>query len=389
MFQRLLNPLTNRSFFLFGARSTGKTSWLEANFRKSRTLWVDLLDEDNYERYSLSPQLLDSELKQLAADKQLPRYVVIDEVQRVPRILNVVQKWIQSRKMIFVLSGSSARKIRRGAANLLGGRANSYGLYPLTIKELGKQFNLQAVLEWGSLPEIFAMRTEREKRAYLKSYCNNYLKEEILVEQLVRKLPPFRMFLSVLAQNQGNLINFEKFGRDVGVDNKTIQSYIEILEDTYLGMLLRPYHPSLRKSQLLSPKFYFFDLGVQRQLAGTLGSALTPSTSLYGDLFEAFVIQELFRINHYRELDYAFSFYSSKHGFEVDLILSRGKERIFIEIKSTSRIDEVEVRKLASGLEDLCPAPSRIVYLSRDSRSIKVGRVECLHFERFIDRFAV
>jgi predicted AAA+ superfamily ATPase len=303
MFTRLLNPIKTRSFFIFGARGVGKTSWLNAHFKSKKCLWVDLLDEESYERYSLSPQLLDAELAQLKLKRKLPKYVIIDEVQRVPRLLNVAQKWIQQKKITFVLTGSSARKLRRGAANLLGGRANSYGLFPLSVQELGNSFDLQSALQWGTLPELVGLKGDRNKKSYLKAYCNDYLKEEILVEQLVRNLPPFRRFLAALAQNQGKLINFEKFSRDVGVDNKTIQAYIDILEDTYLGLLLRPLHPSIRKSQLRSPKFYFFDMGVQRQLSEMLESIPTASTSYYGDLFEAFIIQEVHRLNHYHELD--------------------------------------------------------------------------------------
>jgi len=383
MIKRLLNPLSNRSFFLFGARSVGKTSWLEQKFKKTKCLWIDLLDEDQYEQYSISPQLLDAELTALEKKKKLPDFVVIDEVQRVPRLLNVAQKWIQRKKLKFILSGSSARKLKRGGANLLGGRANTYGLFPISFLELGSRFNLQGFLEWGSLPEIFSFRSDRERLAYLKSYCNTYLKEEILVEQLIRKLPPFRKFLSILAQQQGKLINFEKFSREVGVDNKTIQSYIEILEETYLGHLLRPFHPSLRKSQLRMPKFYFFDPGVQRQLSGLIRTPLTPSTSYYGEVFEAFIVEEIFRLNEYFELGYELSFYTSKHGFEIDLILKRGSLIICIEIKSTEKLDLVEVKSLEDGLRDLSPKPSRILYLSRDKRRAHVGAVECIYFEDF------
>jgi len=385
MFQRIFNPLISRSFFVFGARGVGKTSWLQERFSSAGTLWVDLLDEDVFERYSLKPQRLDAELEEMKASGKLPKIVVIDEIQRVPRLLNIAQKWIQRCGVVFVLTGSSARKLRRGGANLLGGRANSYGMFPLTIRELGKDFDLQHALQWGTLPEMTRMRNDRERVSYLKSYCSTYLKEEILVEQLIRRLPPFRGFLSILAQNQGNLLNYQKFARDVGVDSKTIQSYIEILEETYLGILLRPHHPSLRKSQLLSPKFYFFDCGVQRQLAGLASSDLRPSTSLYGDTFEAFVIQEIYRMNSYSEAEYDLSFYSSKHGFEVDLILSRGKERLFIEIKSTEMVDEIEVRSLEDGLTELLDSSSRVIYLSRDSRAQRIGRVECKNYRAFIE----
>lgn len=385
MVRRIFNPLLSRSFFVFGARGVGKTSWLQQQFTPQETFWIDLLDEDLFERYSLKPQLLDAELEQRATSHSLPKIVVIDEVQRVPRLLNVAQKWIQRAGILFVLTGSSARKLRRGGANLLGGRANDYGMFPLTIEELGAQFDLQSALQWGTLPEMLSMRSDRERLSYLKSYCTTYLKEEILVEQLIRKLPPFRNFLSILAQHQGKLLNYDKFAREVGVDSKTIQSYIEILEATYLGVLLRPHHPSLRKSQLLSPKFYFFDCGIQRQLAGLASSPLQSSTSLYGEVFEAFVIQEIYRMNSYREADYNLSFYTSKHGFEVDLILSRGKERFFIEIKSTERIDELEARSLENQLKDLTIKPTRIIYLSRDPRAQRIGQVECRHYREVIE----
>jgi predicted AAA+ superfamily ATPase len=152
MFQRIFNPLISRSFFVFGARGVGKTSWLQERFSSAGTLWVDLLDEDVFERYSLKPQRLDAELEEMKASGKLPKTVVIDEIQRVPRLLNIAQKWIQRCGVVFVLTGSSARKLRRGGANLLGGRANSYGMFPLAIRELGKDFDLQHALQWGTLP---------------------------------------------------------------------------------------------------------------------------------------------------------------------------------------------------------------------------------------------
>lgn len=384
MIQRILNPIISRSFFLFGARGTGKTTWLEANFVNKNVLWIDLLNEDMYEEYSISPQRLKSELEFLKENKKLPKYIVIDEVQRVPSLLNVVQQCIQKYKLIFILTGSSARKLKRGSANLLGGRANQYELYPFSVIELGDNFNLDEFLNWGSLPEILEMKTTREKKAYLKSYCLTYLKEEILLEQLIRKLPPFRKFLNILAQSNGKLINYEKFSRQVGVDNKTVQSYIEILEDTYLGLLLRPLTPSLRKNQLKSPKFYFFDTGIIRQLAGYADSKLIPKTSLYGDLFESFVIYEIYKLNHYLELDYNLSFFTTKNGFEIDLILSKAKKRIFIEIKSTETIDEVEVKHIDINLMDITNNNDMIFYISKDKKNLKIGRVLCSNYLSFL-----
>lgn len=385
MIKRSLDPLTNRSFFLFGARGTGKTTWLQSNFMGDDDLYINLLDDDTEERYSKRPGLLDAELKNLQLEKKLPRFVVIDEIQKIPKLLDIAQTWIQQNKLKFVLTGSSSRKLKRGAANLLGGRANSYSLFPFTARELGRAFDLSSVLQWGTLPECFFLETDREKSSYLRSYTKTYLKEEILVEQLIRKLPPFRGFLELLSQNDGNLLSYEKFAKDIGVDHKTIQAYLEILEDTYLGILLRPYHPSLRKSQLQQPKFYFFDPGVRRQLNGTLGTPLLPSTSAFGSAFEAWLIHEIIRTSTYAELDFKFGFYRSKHGAEVDLILSKGRKNIFVEIKSAEKTDLSEVRELSRLVADF-PGEKKVFYISRDKTSLREGSVHCCHYLDFLDQ---
>ncbi len=387
MFQRLLNPLPKRSFFLFGARGTGKTTWLMGHFKKQNHLYLDLLEDETESRYSKRPGILDHELQHLDLENRLPRTVIIDEVQKIPKLLDIAQKWIQKKKLIFIFSGSSARKLKRGAANLLAGRANSYTLFPLSFLELEKQFQLEQALQWGTLPECATLNSERGKKSFLRAYCQTYLKEEILVEQLIRKLPPFRNFLEILAQNNGKLLSLEKFSREVGVDHKTIASYIDILEDTYLGLLLRPFHPSLRKSQLQQPKFYFFDLGVKRQLDGTLGTPLIPSTSAFGDAFESWLIHEVHRINQYFELDYRLSFYRSKHGAEVDLILSKGSKRIFVEIKSTEVKDTAEISALAR-LTTEWDGPHDIYYVSRDLKAERMDSVTCLHYSDFLKKLS-
>jgi len=383
MVKRVLEPLTNRSFFLFGARGTGKTTWLQNQYLTDQDLYIDLLDDQTEERYSKQPGLLDSELNELLIQKKLPRSVIIDEVQKVPKLLDIAQKWIQKHKLCFILTGSSSRKLKRGSANLLGGRANTYSLFPLTAQELDKKFSLAHALEWGTLPECWELNTAREKTSYLRSYSKTYLKEEVLIEQLIRKLPPFRNFIEILAQNNGKLINFQSFARDVGVDHKVIHSYIEILEETYLGILLKPHHPSLRKSQLQQPKFYFFDQGVKRQLDGTLGSPLIASTSAFGEAFESWLINEIIRICTYAELDYRPSFYRSKHGAEIDLILTKGRKNLWIEIKSTEKIDLTEVAQVSHLVKDF-KGESRAFYLSRDLKSAHFEGVECLHFQDFL-----
>lgn len=386
MFQRTLKLSIDESFFLFGARGTGKSTWLEQNFDRSECLWLDFLDPDIEDRYSRFPKVLENEVNYLLEKKKLS-WIIIDEVQKVPRILDSVHRLIEKKKVRFVLTGSSARKLKQGHANLLGGRAALFALYPLTQKELGNEFNLQQVLNWGSLPRVQASKSDLERIRKLKSYCQVYLKEEILVEQLVRKLPPFKGFLEILAQMNGKLLNYESIARDVGVDNKTVQAYIDILEETFLGIRLHPFHASIRKSQKQAPKFYWFDSGVQRYLAGSIRSPLVPQTSAYGDAFEAWVINEIVRHSSYLELDFQFSFLQTREELEIDLILSRGKEIFAIEIKAASTIDPIKVRKLDKLASDL-PSKAKTYYLSQDPSKQKIGEVHCLPWYEIFDEIS-
>jgi predicted AAA+ superfamily ATPase len=377
MFQRNLKVNSEESFFLFGARGTGKTTWLKQNFDQKDCLWLDLLDPDIEDRYSRTPKALENEIDLLQKKKSKPSWVIIDEVQKIPRLLDVVHRLIENQKIRFVLTGSSARKLKRGHANLLGGRAALFTLYPLTQCEIGETFDLDTVLNWGSMPRIQMVNSPLERIRRLRSYCQIYLKEEILIEQLIRNLPPFKGFLEISAQMNGKLLNYESIGRDIGVDNKTVQSYIAILEETFLGHRLQPFHASIRKSQKQAPKFYWFDGGVQRYLAGSIRSPLLPQTSAYGEAFKAWLVNELVRHSSYHELDYQFSFLQTRNDLEIDLILSRGKQHIAIEIKSALKIDPVEVRKLESLATDL-PNSTKIYYLSKDPSRQKIGEVICI-----------
>ena len=377
MIQRLLTPTPRESFFLFGARGTGKSTWLEQHFSRNTCLWLDLLDPDVEDRYLMNPKALEAEVDLLLEKGEKPAWVIIDEIQKAPRLLDIAHRLIERKRIRFALTGSSARKLKRGHANLLGGRAVVFNLFPFTHQELGENFNLSLALDWGTLPKIVAAQTPAERARLLRGYCQVYLKEEILIEQLVRNLVPFKGFLEISAQMDGKLINYEAIARNIHADNKTVQSYFDILEETYLGSRLFPIHKSIRKSQKQAPKFYWFDSGVQRFLAGTIHSPLVPGTSAYGNAFESFVINELTRFNSYRELDYRFSYLQTQHNAEIDLILSRGHENIAIEIKSNQRIDPIEVRKLENLACDL-PNQTRVFYLSQDPSRQKIGKVNCL-----------
>ena len=251
---------------------------------------------------------------------------------------------------------------------------------------MDKAFDLVNVLHWGSLPKVLNLSQSDEKKGYLRSYSLTYVKEEIQAEQIIRKLEPFREFLSVAAQMSGKIINYSSIAREVGAQVPTVQSYYQILEDTYLGFLLPHFHRSIRKSQIEAPKFYFFDNGVKKALEGSLDSVPAQGTSSFGELFEAFVIQEIDRLNHYWSKDFRLSFYRTKGGSEVDLILSKGRSTILIEIKSSERLDEVEVRQRARLRGDFGPE-AEAYYLSRDPYEVKIEGVDCLPWRKFLDQF--
>jgi predicted AAA+ superfamily ATPase len=368
MITRFLSPSRERSFFLFGARGTGKTTFLKGWFQGQDVLWLDLLDPALEDRYARRPGLLS---EQIEARGIRDGWVVIDEVQKVPKLLDVVHAEIERSGIRFALTGSSARKLKRGSINLLAGRAFVYHLFPMTAGELGDAFDLQEALEFGTLPGHLDLDSPGDKAEFLRAYALTYLKEEVWAEHLVRNLDPFRAFLEVAAQCDGEVINYTKISRDVGVDPKTVQSYFQILEDTLLAHILEPYHRSVRKRQSKSPRFYFIDTGVSRALSRTLNVPLNPGTYAYGRAFERLVIAEVFRRCASLKNDFRLSFLRTKDGAELDLIVERpGQSTVLIEIKSSSQVDETALRHLKSfrtaipGSEAFClsrEAPARMV----------------------------
>lgn len=353
MVNRLLKLNLRNSILLLGPRGTGKSTLIKDLLKKhkSRALWIDLLRPEEEESLSRSPELLRARIK---AEKA--RLVIIDEVQKIPALLDIAHELIEDEGIQFILTGSSARKLKRGAANLLAGRAFSYHLDPLTHLELDGKFNLDAALQFGLLPKIYYPDPHRpsfkwtasEKTQYLQTYVRTYLKEEVLLEQHVRKITPFRNFLEVAAQMNGKLIDFAKISRDIGVDDKTVAQYYQILEDTLLGFFLRPFHASLRKRQSSKPKFYLFDPGVKRAVDQTLSIPLLERTSAYGEAFEHFVVLELIKLAQIINTEIRFSFFRTSEGLqEIDLIIERpGKAIALIEIKSSTRVDSVHISKL-------------------------------------------
>jgi len=376
MIPRLLELPKKQSFFLFGPRNTGKSTLLRHNFPVSSCFWLDLLDPLQEEQLALNPSELKARVMALPANIT---HVVIDEVQKIPKLLDVVHSLIESTEKYFVLTGSSARKLRHGGANLLAGRAFVYHLFPFSPLEIKKQFDLNHALQWGLLPKIFDFGADEEKLRFLQSYTQTYLKEEIWMEQFIRKLNPFRKFLEVSAQCNGKVINFANIARDVGVDDKTIKEYFSLLEDTLIGFFLEPFQHSFRKRLSKAPKFYYFDNGVTRALARILSLSLKPGTSAYGEAFEHFVILECMKLASYFQPEFRFSYLKTKDDAEIDLVVERpGLPLLCIEIKSTDHIRETDLKnfsKLTAELEN-----REAVCFSRDPKKKRYDHVHALNW---------
>jgi uncharacterized protein len=367
LYERHLDLPLDKHLLLFGARNTGKSTLIKQMFSTAQTLWIDLLDLDTEERYLRDPSLLKAEV--MALDESKP-YVVIDEVQKIPRLLDVVHQLIESTNKTFIVTGSCARKLQRGGANLLAGRAFVYYLYPLTSLELGDDFELETALRFGTLPAIQRFKSDDEKIRFLQAYSQSYLREEIWVEQFIRKLEPFRRFLEFSAQSNGEIINFKGMSRDVGVDDKTIKQYYSILEDTLIGFFLEAYQHSFRKRLSQKPKFYYFDTGVARALSRMLSVPLTPSTHAYGNAFEHFVIVECLRLANYYCPEYRFSYLRTKDGAEIDLVAERpGKKILLIKIKGSKNVSKDDLNTFSQLVNDFgeCEA----ICLSNDKNTKK------------------
>lgn len=377
MFKRRLvlpKPGTE-SFFLWGPRQTGKSTLLRQTYSDGR--WIDLLKAEEFRRYVARPELLRQEIE--AGETEPGRQIVIDEIQKVPALLDEVHWLIENRGLHFALCGSSARKVKRGAANLLGGRATRYELHGLSASELGREFDLDRMLNHGYLPRIYG--ATRPKRM-LDAYVADYLKEEIAAEGLVRSLPSFSDFLDAAALSDAELVNFSSIARECGVSSNTTKSYFQILEDTLIGRWLPAYRKRPKRRVIGSPKFYFHDVGVVNRLARR--GELLSGSEIYGKAFENWVFHELSAFVSYREFDGALSYWRVASGIEVDFVL--GNMQLAIEAKSSARITRDHLKGLRSLVEDH-PHVGRRVVVCREPRARKTDDgIEILPATTFVRR---
>ena len=375
MLRRLCNLSQTSSFFLFGARGTGKSTLVREHLKAVPHLHIDLLRLGERDALENDPDSLERRI--------LPEmeWVFIDEVQRVPTILDVVHRLIEERRLKFALTGSSARKLKAGGANLLAGRAFVSELYPLTSSELGDRFDLFEVLRWGSLPKLQALKTVEDKSSFLGSYALTYLQEEIWEEHLVRRLQPFRKFLQIAAQSNGQILNYSNIADDVNVDTKTVQQYFQILEDTLLCFMLEPFHCSARKRRRLNPKCYFFDIGVWRALTRSFLLDISPQTYGFGRVFEHFLTGEIHHLSQTLGLGYELSYLPLEGDREIDLVIERPSQPpTFVEIKSTDQLQKRHVEKIES-VQKTFPK-SELFCFSRDEREQRFGRVRALPWQK-------
>lgn len=377
MYPRAINILKTRSFFLFGARATGKSTLLQRSLKEEEAYFVDLLNPRVFEHLQAYPADLTAMMEPHIKAGKL---IVIDEVQRVPALLDVAHMSIQRQNAVFALTGSSARKLKRGAANLLAGRASVYRLFPLLFSELGNDFSLNSAMRWGTLPELCLLKTDEEKSDFLQAYADTYVQEEVIAEQIVRNLPPFRRFLQAAAQMNTKVINAASIAADISTDPSNVRNYFEIIEDTLLGFKLDAFHASIRKSQRISPKFYWFDNGVARALHKQLNININPSTSYYGDLFESFIVTQIRAALEYRREQYQMSYLRTKDGAEIDLIVERaGSITLCIEIKSATNVRAEQLTNLSKLSADI--SGSKPVCLYNGKERLKFGSVDVLPWE--------
>lgn len=340
-----------QSAFLWGPRKTGKTTFLREAFPES--LHYDLLKTDLFLDLIKRPFLLREQLLAVSPSR-LKDIVIIDEVQKVPQLLDEIHWLIENRGLRFILCGSSARKLKRGKANLLGGRAWRYEMHPLVSAEVA-DLSLLKALNRGMIPLHYM---QAEYRKSLQAYVQDYLKEEVFDEGLTRNIPAFSRFFDAMGYSHGELTNYANIARDCGVDAKTVKEYYQILVDTLLGTMVEPYKRRKDRNVIIrAGRFYLFDVGV----AGIITNRQIPQEKgeQFGKAFEHFILMELLAHRAYRELHYEVNFWRTKSGVEVDFILGQGE--VAVEVKGTSRVDSTDLRPLKTFIQEYRPARAFVV----------------------------
>ncbi|HYD47734.1 MAG TPA: ATP-binding protein [Terriglobales bacterium] len=371
MYPRLLDLpklLAKKSHFLFGPRATGKTTLIQHTLPEAQVF--DLLHAQTHLHLVRNPSWLEESITDPS------RLVVIDEVQKLPAILDTVQRLIQSKKVTFLLTGSSARKLRHGGANLLAGRAREARLFPLTYREIDR-FDLLRLLNHGGLPDLYDSSEPEED---LASYVSTYLREEIKAEAVTRNVGAFAEFLDVIALSNGQEVNYEGFASDLQISPGTLKNYLQILEDTLIGFRLPAYTKTVKRKAISRSKHYLFDLGVTRFLARS--GEIREGSKAFGDAFEHFLIIELRAYLSYMRKSAPMQYWRSLSKLEVDLVLG---DEIAVEIKATRQVSDKHLKGLRGLREERLLRRFLAVSLDPIERRTADG-IEIMPWQLFLDR---
>ena len=370
MYTRVLDIqkiIQRKSLFLFGPRQTGKSFYLKHHFKN--VLYYDLLKTDLFFRLTSNPSLLREEI---LADTD-NKIIIIDEIQKIPILLDEVHLLIEEYGRRFILTGSSARKLKYGASNLLAGRALTRHLYPLVSKEI-VNYDLERIINFGSMPAIYDSPEPIED---LEAYAGTYLKEEIQAEGIVRKLEQFSKFLNLAAITNTEILNFSSIGSHLGLPAKTVREYFRILEDTLIGILLEPYTKTSKRKATTRAKFYYFDIGVANILANRF--SIKPQTELFGKVFEHFICLELHAYLNYNKIRQPLTFWRSKSGYEVDFLIG---DTIAIEVKGSVMVKDKHCRGLNALAEDL--NLDKKIIVSMDPNRRQLGDIMIIPYREFL-----
>ena len=363
-----INGEYNDSVFLWGARQVGKTTWLTSQFPGCR--YYDLLRPSEFERLLRHPELLSEELADFGENDT----VIIDEIQKLPQLLDEVHYLIQRKGIRFILSGSSARKLKRAGTNLLGGRASREMMYPLVSAEI-PDFDLLRAVNNGMIPRHYMVQNPLER---LRGYIGVYLDEEIREEAITRNLKTFSHFLEVAAQSDGEMVVYKNIAQDCGIDHRTVKDYFAILEDTLIGYLIPGFTRAEKRRAIAAPKFYFFDVGVTNYLRHRRG--LVPGTDDFGHAFEHLMVQEIIAFLGYSHSEERLTYWRTASGYEVDAIIGDG--RVAIEFKATAEVQSRHTRGLKAFSEERPEA--RLIIVSLDKYRRKLNGVDVLPATEFL-----
>ncbi|MBM4299136.1 MAG: ATP-binding protein [Deltaproteobacteria bacterium] len=353
MYKRSIQAPPRQSFFLFGPRGVGKTAWLHGQFPGA--LFFDLLDHQVYTRLLAAPERLGEQIPQNHKE-----WVVVDEIQRVPELLNEVHRLIESRKLRFALTGSSARKLRRRGVNLLAGRALTRYMHPLTALELGRDFDLKRALRYGALPLAC---TSDKPEDYLNSYAATYLREEVQQEGLARNIGAFGRFLEAASFSQGCVLNMAAVARECAVSAKVVEDYFSILEDLLIAVRLPIFSRRAKRRLIAHPKFYYFDAGVFQAIRPR--GPLDAPEEIHGPALETLFLQQARAVNDYKGLGYRLHYWRTATGDEVDFVLYGERGLRAFEIKMGQTVRTEDLRALRRFREDFPQAEAHLLYLGQ------------------------